>query len=54
MYCSLLLWGYTNLFCQGKEASMGLASGNAPLPYGHSADAAVDIEGLSVCVAQRK
>ena len=33
---------------QGKEASMGIASGSAPLPYGHSADAAVDIEGLSV------
>jgi hypothetical protein len=27
---------------------MGLAGGSAPLPYGHSADAAVDIEGLSV------
>lgn len=27
---------------------MGLASGSQPLPFGHSADAAVDIEGLSV------
>ncbi|KAF5330676.1 hypothetical protein D9619_005889 [Psilocybe cf. subviscida] len=33
---------------RGKEASMGLAGGSAPLPYGHSADAAVDIEGLSL------
>lgn len=27
---------------------MGLASGSAPLPFGHSAEAAIDIEGLSV------
>lgn len=27
---------------------MGLASGTQPLAFGHSADAAVDIEGLSV------
>lgn len=27
---------------------MGLAKGTQPLPFGHSADAAVDIEGLSV------
>lgn len=27
---------------------MGLASGSAPLPYGHSAEAAIDIEGLAV------
>ncbi|KAF4615384.1 hypothetical protein D9613_002888 [Agrocybe pediades] len=33
---------------RGKTASMGLASGSAPLPYGHSADAAIDIEGLSL------
>ncbi|KAF8969872.1 protein required for actin cytoskeleton organization and cell cycle progression [Flammula alnicola] len=33
---------------RGKDASMGLASGSAPLPYGHSAEAAVDIEGLSL------
>ncbi|KDR81427.1 hypothetical protein GALMADRAFT_239316 [Galerina marginata CBS 339.88] len=33
---------------RGKDASMGLASGNVPLPYGHSAEAAVDIEGLSL------
>ncbi|KAF9475067.1 SDA1-domain-containing protein [Pholiota conissans] len=33
---------------RGKEASMGLASGTVPLPYGHSAEAAVDIEGLSL------
>ncbi|KAG6861893.1 hypothetical protein C0995_010599 [Termitomyces sp. Mi166 len=33
---------------QGKDASMGLASGSQPLPFGHSADAAVDIEGLSL------
>lgn len=35
---------------RGKEASMGIASGNQPLPFGHSADAAVDIEGLAVCI----
>lgn len=33
---------------QGKEASMGLAGGIQPLAFGHSTDAAVDIEGLSV------
>ncbi|KAK0445374.1 SDA1-domain-containing protein [Armillaria borealis] len=33
---------------RGKEASMGMASGTQPLPFGHSADAAVDIEGLSL------
>ena len=33
---------------KGKEAAMGLASGSAPLPYGYSAEAAVDIEGLAV------
>ncbi|KAH9484190.1 Protein sda1 [Psilocybe cubensis] len=33
---------------RGKEASMGLAGGSQPLPYGHSAEAAVDIEGLSL------
>ncbi|KAG6865281.1 hypothetical protein C0991_003741 [Blastosporella zonata] len=33
---------------RGKDASMGLASGTQPLPFGHSADAAVDIEGLSL------
>lgn len=33
---------------QGKDASMGLASGVQPLPFGHSAEAAVDIEGLAV------
>ncbi|KAF8201579.1 protein required for actin cytoskeleton organization and cell cycle progression [Pholiota molesta] len=33
---------------RGKEASMGLAGGSTPLPYGHSAEAAVDIEGLSL------
>lgn len=27
---------------------MGLANGTQPLPFGHSADAAVDIEGLVV------
>ncbi|KAI0736534.1 SDA1-domain-containing protein [Fomitopsis betulina] len=31
---------------RGKEASMGIAGGSQPLPFGHSADAAVDIEGL--------
>ncbi|PCH38771.1 SDA1-domain-containing protein [Wolfiporia cocos MD-104 SS10] len=31
---------------RGKEASMGMASGSQPLPFGHSTDAAVDIEGL--------
>ncbi|RDB21213.1 Protein sda1 [Hypsizygus marmoreus] len=33
---------------RGKDASMGLASGTKPLPFGHSADAAVDIEGLAL------
>ncbi|KJA27481.1 hypothetical protein HYPSUDRAFT_35380 [Hypholoma sublateritium FD-334 SS-4] len=33
---------------RGKEASMGIANGSAPLPYGHSAEAAIDIEGLSL------
>ncbi|KAF9050794.1 hypothetical protein BDZ89DRAFT_1126332 [Hymenopellis radicata] len=32
----------------GKDASMGIASGSRPLPFGYSADAAVDIEGLSL------
>ncbi|OSX64728.1 hypothetical protein POSPLADRAFT_1064899 [Postia placenta MAD-698-R-SB12] len=31
---------------RGKEASMTMAGGNQPLPFGHSTDAAVDIEGL--------
>jgi len=34
---------------QGKEAAMGMASGTQPLPFGHTANAAVDIEGLLVC-----
>ncbi|KAG6813107.1 hypothetical protein H0H92_013961 [Tricholoma furcatifolium] len=33
---------------RGKDASMGLASGSQPLPFGHSVDAAVDIEGLAL------
>ncbi|KAF8078206.1 actin cytoskeleton organization and cell cycle progression protein [Lyophyllum atratum] len=33
---------------RGKEASMGLVSGIQPLPFGHSAVAAIDIEGLSL------
>ncbi|KAG5636106.1 hypothetical protein H0H81_009102 [Sphagnurus paluster] len=33
---------------RGKDASMGLTSGTKPLPFGCSADAAVDIEGLSL------
>jgi protein SDA1 len=33
---------------QGKDASMGMSNGFRPLPFGHSADAAVDIEGLAV------
>ncbi|THV08075.1 SDA1-domain-containing protein [Dendrothele bispora CBS 962.96] len=33
---------------RGKEAAMGLASGSQPLPFGHTADAAVDIDGLSL------
>lgn len=36
------------LYLQGKEASIAIAGGSGPLPYGHAADAAVDIEGLSV------
>lgn len=36
---------------RGKEASMGAASGSQPLPFGHSAEAAVDIEGLAVSTA---
>jgi len=31
---------------RGKEASMSIAGGSQPLPFGHSTDAAVDIEGL--------
>ncbi|KAI0781265.1 actin cytoskeleton organization and cell cycle progression protein [Trametes elegans] len=31
---------------RGKEAAMGIAKGSQPLPFGHSAQAAVDIEGL--------
>ncbi|KAI0637296.1 actin cytoskeleton organization and cell cycle progression protein [Trametes polyzona] len=31
---------------RGKEAAMGMAKGSQPLPFGHSAQAAVDIEGL--------
>ncbi|TRM59483.1 SDA1-domain-containing protein [Schizophyllum amplum] len=33
---------------RGKTAAMGLAEGSQPLPFGHTADAAVDIEGLSL------
>jgi len=33
---------------RGKDASMGMAKGSQPLPFGHSAEAAVDIEGLSL------
>ncbi|KAJ7349373.1 SDA1-domain-containing protein [Mycena albidolilacea] len=33
---------------RGKDASMGMASGTQPLAFGHSADAAVDIEGLAL------
>ncbi|KAL1745436.1 SDA1-domain-containing protein [Schizophyllum fasciatum] len=33
---------------RGKAAAMGLAEGSQPLPFGHSADAAVDIEGLAL------
>jgi hypothetical protein len=36
------------ILSQGKDASMGMAKGSQPLPFGHSAEAAVDIEGLSV------
>ncbi|KAI1790715.1 SDA1-domain-containing protein [Ganoderma leucocontextum] len=31
---------------RGKDASMGMANGSQPLPFGHSVEAAVDIEGL--------
>jgi len=31
---------------RGKDASIGMSKGGQPLPFGHSADAAVDIEGL--------
>ncbi|KAF8894386.1 protein required for actin cytoskeleton organization and cell cycle progression [Infundibulicybe gibba] len=31
---------------RGKDASMGLAGGRQPLPFGHSSAAAVDIDGL--------
>ncbi|KAI0058950.1 protein required for actin cytoskeleton organization and cell cycle progression [Artomyces pyxidatus] len=31
---------------RGKTASMGMAQGNQPAPFGHSAQAAVDIDGL--------
>ncbi|KAJ7929376.1 SDA1-domain-containing protein [Mycena leptocephala] len=33
---------------RGKDASMGMASGTQPLAFGHTADAAVDIEGLAL------
>ncbi|KAG9318289.1 SDA1-domain-containing protein [Chiua virens] len=33
---------------RGKEASIGMSGGRQPLPFGHSADAAVDIEGLAL------
>ncbi|KAJ7231461.1 SDA1-domain-containing protein [Mycena haematopus] len=33
---------------RGKDASMGMANGTQPLAFGHSADAAVDIEGLAL------
>ncbi|KIJ69642.1 hypothetical protein HYDPIDRAFT_172966 [Hydnomerulius pinastri MD-312] len=33
---------------RGKDASIGISGGRQPLPFGHSADAAVDIEGLSL------
>ncbi|KAF8136121.1 SDA1-domain-containing protein [Boletus edulis] len=32
----------------GKDASIGMSHGRQPLPFGHSVDAAVDIEGLSL------
>ncbi|KAG1804242.1 SDA1-domain-containing protein [Suillus subaureus] len=31
---------------RGKDASISMSKGGQPLPFGHSADAAVDIEGL--------
>ncbi|KAF9239627.1 SDA1-domain-containing protein [Melanogaster broomeanus] len=33
---------------RGKVASIGMSVGRQPLPFGHAADAAVDIEGLSL------
>ncbi|TFK96873.1 actin cytoskeleton organization and cell cycle progression protein [Pterulicium gracile] len=33
---------------RGKDASMGIAGGKQPLPFGHTAGAAVDIEGLAL------
>jgi protein SDA1 len=33
---------------RGKEASMGIAGGQQPLPFGHTPEAAVDIEGLAL------
>ncbi|XP_006458331.1 hypothetical protein AGABI2DRAFT_199902 [Agaricus bisporus var. bisporus H97] len=33
---------------RGKDASMGLASGVQPLPFGHSAEAVASIEGLDL------
>ncbi|KAN0075314.1 SDA1 domain containing protein [Tylopilus felleus] len=33
---------------RGKDASIGMSNGQEPLPFGHSADAAVDIEGLAL------
>ncbi|KAH7927697.1 protein required for actin cytoskeleton organization and cell cycle progression [Leucogyrophana mollusca] len=33
---------------RGKDASIGMTKGVQPLAFGHSADAAVDIEGLSL------
>lgn len=39
---------HTLILLQGKNASMGMAKGSQPLPFGHSAEAAVDIEGLVV------
>jgi protein SDA1 len=33
---------------RGKEAAMGMSEGKQPLAFGHTADAAVDIEGLAV------
>ncbi|KAI0688738.1 actin cytoskeleton organization and cell cycle progression protein [Cytidiella melzeri] len=31
---------------RGKDASIGIAVGKKPLPFGHSSEAAIDIEGL--------
>ncbi|EIW85329.1 protein required for actin cytoskeleton organization and cell cycle progression [Coniophora puteana RWD-64-598 SS2] len=33
---------------RGKEASLGMSGGKQPLQYGHTTDAAVDIEGLAL------